>query len=100
MAWNDLDVGGDHAEDVLYVGDKAVDTAATAHVDIGKCAVEEVVASINDRLPRFETIKKFKILRTDFSQESGELTPTMKIKRPVITERYANMLDGFYDETS
>ena len=48
MAWNDLDVGGDHAEDMFYVGNEAVDTAAAAYVDIGKCAVEEVVTHVDD----------------------------------------------------
>ena len=54
----------------------------------------------NKNLAKYETIKRFAILKEDFSVESGELTPTLKIKRKVVNQRYANILDGFYQEGS
>ena len=47
---------------------------------------------VNSRLASFETIKYFRILPRDFSVESGELTPSLKLKRKVITERYADII--------
>jgi len=47
-------------------------------------------------LARFETVKRFAIIDGDFSIESGELTPTMKIKRNVVVEKYRDVLEGMY----
>ena len=44
-----------------------------------------------------EQIKKFLILDRDLSQEDGELTPTLKVKRNVVNERYADRFDALYD---
>jgi long-chain acyl-CoA synthetase len=52
----------------------------------------------NKSLAKYETIKRFAILKDDFSVESGELTPTLKIKRKVISQRYQSILDGFYQD--
>jgi long-chain acyl-CoA synthetase len=52
----------------------------------------------NAELPSYERIKKFAILEQDLSQEAGELTPTLKVKRKAVTERYRSLLDSFYDE--
>ncbi|MEJ7757035.1 MAG: hypothetical protein WKF83_12650 [Nocardioidaceae bacterium] len=45
---------------------------------------------------RWETIKKFKILGHDLSVESGEITPSLKVKRRVVESNYRDILDGFY----
>lgn len=52
----------------------------------------------NKQLAKYETIKRFAILPHDFTVESGELTPTLKIKRKVISLRYQSILDRFYQE--
>jgi long-chain acyl-CoA synthetase len=64
----------------------------------------EVVALIQAELDRanaryagVEQVKRFFILDHDFSQETGELTPTLKVKRNVIQERYAARFDELYD---
>ena len=62
-------------------------------------AVQAVIDGFNKQLPSYETIKKFKVLEHDFSQESGELTPSLKIKRKVVSQRYRTTFDGFYEET-
>ena len=60
--------------------------------------VREEVEACNRRLANFETIKKFAILENDFSIESGELTPTLKVKRRSVAEKYRNVLEGFYKD--
>ena len=58
----------------------------------------ERVAAVNDRLPSYETIKKFVVLARDFTIEGGELTPTLKLKRKVIVDKYRDRIDQLYDE--
>jgi long-chain acyl-CoA synthetase len=58
--------------------------------------IEQRVAHFNQHLASYETIKKFIIAPTDFTQEGGELTPTLKIKRKVIIQKYQTQLDQLY----
>jgi long-chain acyl-CoA synthetase len=58
--------------------------------------IQKDIKAINEKLPSYETVKKFAVVFPDFSIESGELTPTLKVKRKVVTERYKDVLDGFY----
>jgi long-chain acyl-CoA synthetase len=66
------------------------------HPEVMRLIEREVLES-NRHLARFEQIKKFRILKDDFSVETGELTPTMKLKRRVITEKYKKLLDEMYE---
>ena len=59
-------------------------------------AIEEAVHEFNEQLPRYETVKKFRILPVDFTIESGELTPSLKVKRKLINTRYADVFNAFY----
>lgn len=54
------------------------------------------VEELNSRLNRWETIKKWKVLDHDLSIESGELTPSMKVKRAVVEANNKELLDSFY----
>jgi long-chain acyl-CoA synthetase len=54
------------------------------------------VDELNSKLASYETIKKYKILPHDFDQETGELTPTLKVRRKFCTEKYGDLLAGFY----
>jgi len=63
-----------------------------------RAEVERIVEKINSGLASFERIKRFAILDTDFSIESDELTPTFKVKRKFVTEKYRSLLDGLYDQ--
>lgn len=56
----------------------------------------EMVREANNGLANFETIKRFRIVAEEWSQESGELTPSMKLKRRVIIQRYAAVIDELY----
>lgn len=60
--------------------------------------VAAIVDRVNSQVPSFETIKKFLIIPLDFSQETGELTPTLKVKRKVIIEKFGTLLDQLYEE--
>ncbi len=60
-------------------------------------AVESLVARKNARLASFEQIKKFLVLDREFSIDSNELTPTLKLKRKVVTEKYKKLLDSLYE---
>ena len=56
------------------------------------------VDEINRQLATFEQVKKFVLLGTDFTQETGELTPTLKVKREVVIKKYGNLLDALYEK--
>jgi long-chain acyl-CoA synthetase len=51
---------------------------------------------INSRLASWETVKRFAVLPNDFTEASGELTPSLKVKRKVVIERYQSVIDGLY----
>ena len=57
---------------------------------------DAVVEEVNAELPRYEQIRKFALLPTEFSVESGELTPTLKVRRRIVTDRYSETIEGLY----
>jgi long-chain acyl-CoA synthetase len=57
-----------------------------------------VIDEKNKSLASFETIKKFILLDNDFTLESGELTPSLKLKRKFITEKYIKKLESCYQD--
>ena len=59
--------------------------------------VQEAIDKLNQSLPSYETIKRFTILDRDFSQETGELTPTLKVKRKAATAKFKAEIDAMYD---
>ena len=56
----------------------------------------EHIDRVNARLARVEQVKRFAILPQDLSQEAGELTPTLKVKRNVVVERYGDVVERLY----
>ena len=56
------------------------------------------VEETNEKLNRWETVKKFRILDHDLSVDSGELTPSMKVKRGVVENNYSDVIDEMYAE--
>jgi long-chain acyl-CoA synthetase len=76
------DVSGDYAEIVAS--------------DACEKMVQGYVEELNRHLNRWETIKKWQLLDHDLSVDSGELTPSMKVKRNVVETNYADLIDSFY----
>ncbi len=58
--------------------------------------VREVVEKVNARVSSTEAIKKFALLDHDLTIDADEITPTMKIKRSVVTERYIGIIESLY----
>jgi long-chain acyl-CoA synthetase len=57
-----------------------------------------IVREVNAGLANFETLKRFRVVADEWTQETGELTPSMKLKRRVITQRYAAQIDALYED--
>ena len=57
---------------------------------------EEIIEALNRELSQFERIKKFAILPREFSIESGELTPTLKVKRKVVEDKWRDTIEKLY----
>jgi long-chain acyl-CoA synthetase len=71
------------------VGDLVDDSDLLAKVD---AAVKQANLSVSHA----ESIRKFRILPVDFTEDTGELTPTMKVKRKVVAEKFADDIDAIY----
>src|SRR5579872_902492 len=59
---------------------------------------EEIVAAVNKNLARFETLKRVMLVPDEFTPENGALTPTMKLRRRVVEERYRRQIDQVYEQ--
>ncbi|HEX8712840.1 MAG TPA: long-chain fatty acid--CoA ligase [Terracidiphilus sp.] len=58
----------------------------------------EIVREVNGTLANFESLKRFRVVADEWSQETGELTPSMKLKRRVITQKYAEVIAELYED--
>jgi long-chain acyl-CoA synthetase len=82
-----------------WAADHGISAAAPLHAHPSVIArIQQAIDAMNERQASYSTIKKFAILPKDFTQETGELTPTLKVKRKVVTQKYRELLDGFYVE--
>jgi long-subunit acyl-CoA synthetase (AMP-forming) len=70
--------------------------AALAGDERVRAAVQEGVDQANAKLARVEQIKRFEIMDGDWLPGGEELTPTMKLRRKPIAERYADVIEGMY----
>lgn len=77
---------------------KPKDTAMADLVDDEalRSEVEKAVAEANDLVSKAEAIKKFRILAEDFTEDTGELTPTMKLKRNVVKDNHSDDIEALY----
>ncbi len=60
--------------------------------------IEEEIEEVNRELDSWETVKKFELLDEPLTIEADELTPTMKVKRPVVLEKYSDLIESIYSE--
>ncbi|MFH8702549.1 AMP-dependent synthetase/ligase [Streptomyces rubrogriseus] len=67
--------------------------AAPATVEM----VDGYVKQLNEGLQRWQTIKKFRLLPRDLDVEHGEITPSLKLKRPVVEREYKNLIEEMYE---
>jgi long-subunit acyl-CoA synthetase (AMP-forming) len=81
---------------IAEAGSPAKDVASAAQCEIFQAYIDEKVEVINRTLARVQTIKKTCIIPNEFTIEGGELTPTMKIKRNVVNEKYADQIESLY----
>lgn len=61
---------------------------------------QEAVDAVNATLAHFETIKRFALIPAEFTVAGGEITPTLKIKRRVIQERWRDVIEKLYSTQS
>ena len=84
----------------LVVGDRRPYLVALVTVEPGvedpEAAAQAAVDAVNRDRTRYEQIKKFALLPEDFSAERGEVTPTMKLRRNVIVERFSDEIERLY----
>ena len=87
--------------------ERLIDLAREEHLDyidseglVSHSRIKEIyaqrIANLNKRFPPYKTIKYFAIVPSEFSIEGGELTPTLKMKRKVIYEKYKEVINGLY----
>ncbi len=74
-------------------------TEAASHPKV-IAEVQRAIDAANSRVSRAESIRKFTILATEFTESSGHLTPKMSIKRQVITTDFADVIEGMYSGTA
>jgi long-chain acyl-CoA synthetase len=77
----------------------------SSYAELGKrpeirAAVQDVINKVNSEQPPYSTLKKFEIMDSDFTQESGELTPTLKVKRKFCSQKYAAIIGKLYEGKS
>lgn len=67
------------------------------HPDVLK-AVEGAIAVANEKLARVQQVKRWRLLPVEWTAETAELTPSLKLKRRIIHARYAEIIDGMYED--
>lgn len=91
-------------EEAVVIGDRrrflsilvCVDQSAGISADLAKAQIWEHVERLNQNLSKVEQIKKIAVLPESMSVEGGELTPTLKLKRSVIADKYEKEIDALY----
>jgi long-chain acyl-CoA synthetase len=79
-------------------GIKANDRAALVADSRVIALYSEIVREVNATLANFESLKRFRVVADEWTQETGEMTPSMKLKRRAIMERYAAVIDALYED--
>jgi long-subunit acyl-CoA synthetase (AMP-forming) len=78
------------------LGSAARTLAEAARCPLVRAFLAREVERVNAALARFESVRRFEVLGVEFTIQSGELTPTMKLKRRVVYEKFADRIDALY----
>ncbi|WP_366922569.1 long-chain fatty acid--CoA ligase [Metallumcola ferriviriculae] len=82
-----------------YAKKRNIDYTSTEQLVENEQIIEKLqrhLDKLQQDLPNFEQVKKFRLLTQELTQEEGELTPTLKIKRKVISKKYSHLLNSMY----
>lgn len=87
--------------EALDLAKKEINSSAQDIKDLSNCDkfyeyLHGRIEEINGSIARVQTIKNFRVLPQTFSEESGEMTPTMKVKRAVVMKKYATEIEAMY----
>jgi long-chain acyl-CoA synthetase len=88
----------DPEEAVAYARDRGLDmdpAALASNADVRE-SIQAHVDKVNEKFARVEQVKRIEILPQDLSQEGGELTPTLKVKRKVVADKYEQEIERLY----
>ncbi len=77
-------------------GLSTVEVKDLAHEPLVRQELAAAVAKANEALSRPEQVKEYRVLDRAWGPESGELTPTLKLRRRVIEQRYADVIEELY----
>jgi long-subunit acyl-CoA synthetase (AMP-forming) len=77
-------------------GSDARDAEAAAACATFRAHLERQIEKINERLARVQTVKRFTILPSELTVDGGELTPTLKLRRKIIAQKYAQQIESMY----
>jgi long-chain acyl-CoA synthetase len=91
-----LTLDPEEAEGFAKEANLAADAEALAENEQIRASIQAHLDQVNAKLARVEQVKKFRILPQDLSQAGGELTPTLKVKRNVVTDKYADEIEALY----
>jgi long-chain acyl-CoA synthetase len=85
---------------VVYGDDRPylVALVTPADDDTDRGDVEKAIEDANKRFAKIEQVKKFELLDRELSQDEGELTPTLKVKREVVYDHFGDVIDRLYDD--
>jgi long-chain acyl-CoA synthetase len=78
-----------------YFNDDGEAVPSTGHPRV-KALLDEVIGEVNEKLDRWEQIREYNLLDQALSRDAGELTPSMKISRHVVAEKYAAQIEAMY----
>ncbi len=80
-------------------GEEGMSEERMAEREEARQLVDDAIRKLNGELAQHEKIRRFTILVREFSLAEGEITPTLKVRRRVVSERYKDLIDGMYLKT-
>ena len=81
---------------LITLDDEEMQAEGAPQGDEIRAEVQKVVDEVNSHVGPVEQVKRFEILPEDLSQETGELTPTLKVKRNIVLDKFGDVIDSIY----